>query len=205
MSVPDIRVRVLNDAPVSGEGDFVLYWMIAYRRTSWNFSLLRAVEWAQELKKPLVVLEALRCDYRWASDRLHRFVLDGMADNARRLQGTGALYYPYVESAPAAGKGLLSALAAHACLVITGDFPAFFLPRAVSAAARDLTVRLEQVDSNGLLPLRAAERTFGTAYSFRRFLQESLPLHLAEAPEPDALGTGDLPRLPALPKEISSR
>ena len=85
MSVPDVRVWALNDAPVRGEGDFVLYWMIAYRRITWNFGLQRAVEWARDLKKPLVVFEALGCDYRWASDRLHRFVLDGMAENARRL------------------------------------------------------------------------------------------------------------------------
>ena len=205
MNLPDIRVRARNDAPVRGEGDFVLYWMIAYRRTTWNFSLQRAVEWAYNLKKPLVVLEALRCDYPWASDRLHRFVLDGMADNARHLQGTGALYYPYVEPAPTAGKGLLSALAARACLVITDDFPAFFLPRSVLAAARNLPVWLEQVDSNGLLPLGAATRAFATAYSFRRFLQDNLPLHLAEPPEPDAVSADGLPRLPALPEEISSR
>ena len=37
--------------------------------------------WARRLRRPLVVLEALRCGYPWASDRLHRFVLDGMADN----------------------------------------------------------------------------------------------------------------------------
>jgi len=205
LSVPDIRVRTRNDAPVRDGGDFVLYWMIAYRRTSWNFSLQRAVQWAQELRKPLVILEGLRCDYPWASDRLHRFVLDGMADNARRLEDTGVFYYPYVEPAPTAGKGLLRALAALACLVITDDFPAFFLPQMVAAAARQLPVRLEQVDSNGLLPLRAATRAFATAYSFRRSLQESLPLHLSETPEPDAVGAGGLPRLPAIPEEISSR
>ena len=42
-------------------------------------SELRAV--ADELRRPLLVFEPLRCDYRWASDRLHRFVLDGMAAN----------------------------------------------------------------------------------------------------------------------------
>jgi deoxyribodipyrimidine photo-lyase len=205
LSVPDTRVRAQNDAPVRSEGDFVLYWMIAHRRTSWNFSLQRAVEWAQELRRPLVILEALRCDYRWASDRLHRFVLEGMADSARRLQRASALYYPYVEPTPMADKGLLSALAALACLVITDDFPAFFLPQMVAAAARALPIRLEQVDSNGLLPLRAATRVFTTAYSFRRYLQENLPLHLLEPPDPDALRAVDLPRLPALPEEISSR
>ena len=80
--VPALRLRDLNNRSVRADGDFVLYWMIANRRTGWNFSLQRAVDWSLELKKPLVVLEALRCDYRWASDRIHRFVIQGMADNA---------------------------------------------------------------------------------------------------------------------------
>jgi deoxyribodipyrimidine photo-lyase len=37
--VPAIRVRACNGAPVRADGDFVLYWMIAFRRTTWNFSL----------------------------------------------------------------------------------------------------------------------------------------------------------------------
>lgn len=203
--VPDIRIRALNEAPVRAEGNYVLYWMIAYRRTAWNFSLQRAVEWAQELSKPLVVLEALSCDYPWASDRLHRFVLDGMADNARRLESTGVLYYPYVEPEPRAGKGLLQSLAAQACLVITDDFPAFFLPRVVAAAARRLPVRLEKVDSNGLLPLRSADRVFTTAYSFRRFLQANLPGHLGEPPEADPLKEAELPRISGLGEDVTRR
>jgi len=62
--------------------------MIAFRRATWNFALDRSVEWAERLGKPLVVLEALRCVYPWASDRMHSFVLDGMAENAYRLEGT---------------------------------------------------------------------------------------------------------------------
>ena len=96
-SIPDIRIRKSNDAPVNPYGDFVLYWMIAYRRASWNFSLQRAGEWAVKLNKPLVVMEALRCGYRWANDRLHRFILEGMADNARQFKGSEVSYYPYVE------------------------------------------------------------------------------------------------------------
>jgi deoxyribodipyrimidine photo-lyase len=42
------------------------------------------------------VLEALRCDYPWASDRLHQFVLGGMADNQAAFARTDVLYYPYV-------------------------------------------------------------------------------------------------------------
>ena len=79
--VPEARIRTVNDTEASGSGDYVLYWMIAFRRAEHNFSLQRAVRWAKELNKPLVILEALRCGYY----RLHRFVMEGMADNAERF------------------------------------------------------------------------------------------------------------------------
>ncbi|HWU39635.1 MAG TPA: hypothetical protein VN203_18450, partial [Candidatus Acidoferrum sp.] len=128
-----------------------------------------------------------------------------MTDNAKRLKDSGVLYYPYVEPAPGAGKGLLVALANHACLVITDVFPEFFLPSMVDAASRKLSVRLIQVDSNGLLPLRAAEETFATAYSFRRFLQKNIKPHLSEFPNPDPLARAGLRPLRALPKEMEGR
>ena len=123
-SVPKIRIRSGNSLPVLQSKDFVLYWMTASRRTTWNFALDRAVEWAEKLRKPLVILEALRCGYPWASDRMHRFVIDGMRENACRFESTDVLYYPYLELAPNAGKGLLAALASRACIVVTDDSPA---------------------------------------------------------------------------------
>lgn len=93
----DSRIENKNQAPVRPDGEFVLYWMIAARRVSWNFALDRAVDWAMGLGKPLLVFEALRCNYRWASDRFHRFVLDGMAENQAALEGTGIGCFPYVE------------------------------------------------------------------------------------------------------------
>jgi deoxyribodipyrimidine photo-lyase len=59
--------------------------MIACRRLGWNFALERAAEHARRLGKPLVILEPLRCGYRWANDRIHRFVIEGMADHGARL------------------------------------------------------------------------------------------------------------------------
>jgi deoxyribodipyrimidine photo-lyase len=56
--------------------------MIASRRLSHNFALDRALEHCRSQGgKSLVILEALRCDYPWAGDRLHRFVLDGLQKN----------------------------------------------------------------------------------------------------------------------------
>lgn len=200
-----LRIRVRNAAPMREPGDFVLYWMIAFRRTRWNFALQRAIEWARKLDRPLVILEGLRCGYHWASDRLHRFILDGMADNAQRLRDKPVLYYPYVEPAPDAGKGMLEALAARACVVVTDDFPCFMLPNMVVAAARQVNVCLEQVDSNGLLPMRAASQVFPTAFALRRFMQKHLRPHLAELPSADPLARIKLPILRSLGAEFSRR
>ena len=59
-------------------------------------------------------MEALRCEYRWASDRLHRFVIEGMADNARAFRDTSVTYLSYIEPDAGAGSGLLDALASRA-------------------------------------------------------------------------------------------
>ncbi len=194
-----------NDAPVRAERELVLYWMVAARRAGWNFALDRAVEHARELRKPLVVLEALRCDYPWASARLHRFVLDGMADNRRAFARRPVAYYPYVEPRPGAGRGLVGALAARAAAVVTDDFPTFFLSRMIEATAARLDVRVEKVDSNGLLPMRATSTVFPTAHAFRRNLQQELAGHLGAFPSDDPLARARLPRAATLPADILRR
>jgi deoxyribodipyrimidine photo-lyase len=204
-TVPEIRIKAENKNPINADGDYALYWMIACRRVTWNYGLQRAAGWAQELGRPLLILEALRCNYPWASDRLHAFILEGMADNARRLRGAPAAYYPYVELGVNEGKGLLAALGERACVVVTDHFPAFMIPRMVAAAARQLPVRLESVDSNGLLPLRAAPQVFATAYAFRRFLQKHLPEHLDSQPQADPLARTMLPKLDRIPEDILNR
>lgn len=204
-NVPAARVRSINAASVEPDGDYVLYWMIAFRRANDNFSLQRAVEWAKQLKKPLVVLEALRSDYPWASQRLHRFIIEGMADNAEDFEKKPVLYYPYVEPDHGAGKGLLQSLASRACLVVSDDFPAFFLPRMVERAREQVGQRFELVDSNGLLPMRAAEKVYARAFDFRRFLQSELLPHLAETPVRDPLSRAKLKTLTSLPSQIQER
>jgi deoxyribodipyrimidine photo-lyase len=112
--VPVTRVRTVNSAPIRPERAFVLYWMIAARRTRWNFALARAVYYARTLRRPLLVFEPLRCDYPWASDRLHAFVMQGMQDHAKTLARRRVLYHPYVERQRGDGKHLLATLASHA-------------------------------------------------------------------------------------------
>ena len=203
--VPATRIRPANDAPVRPDRRWVVYWMIAARRTRSNFALQRAVELAVELQRPLLVFEPLRCGYAWASDRLHAFVLQGMADNAAALARTPVRYLPYVEASAGAGKGLLEALAAGAAVVVTDDAPYFFLPRMLAVAAARLDVRVEAIDGNGLLPLRATDRVFQTAFSFRAYQQKVLPGHLDAIPREDPLAGVRLTPAPALDDVLGTR
>jgi deoxyribodipyrimidine photo-lyase len=203
--VPDTRISQANKAPINIDGSYVLYWMVANRRVRWSFSLERAIEWAEELGKPLLLLEGLRCDYPWASDRLHSFILQGMKDNRERLKGSAVCYYPYVEAKKGEGKGLLGALASDASIVVADSFPAFFLPHMVREAAKGLSVRVETVDSNGLLPLVDADRVFSSAYSFRRFLQKKLPGEFDGLPKKDPLAGIALPVMVEPPPKITAQ
>lgn len=203
--IPSPRIRVLKEGEKRSTRSFVLYWMTAARRTCWNFALDRAVAHAQELGKGLVVLETLDCGGRWNSERSHQFVLQGMVENAARLRETPLRYYPYVADKDGAAAELAAALARHACVVVTDDFPIRETTQQTAAAAQAMEVLAEAVDSNGLLPLRAADKTFPTAYAFRRFVQSELPAHLDEVPKPGPLTGAQLPRAGKLPGEIRRR
>jgi len=202
--VPEIRIRAINRRAIEPKGAFVLYWMVATRRTHDNYALDRAIEHGKRLDLPLVVLEALRAGYPYASDRFHRFVIDGMADNAAAFARAGIAYHPYVEPEPGHGSGLLQALAKDAAVVVTDDFPCFFLPRMVRAAGEKLPVLLEAVDSNGMLPIRALDKACFRAFDFRRFLQKNFAAHYEHLPAPAPLSRLALPNRP-VPDEIRER
>ena len=194
VQVPRERIRPLNDAPVRGEGAFVLYWMTIHRRLDRNFALQRAVEWAVRLHRPLLVFEGLRHDYPWASDRLHRFIIEGMADNLQAAAGKPFTYLPWVDAGDGAGKGLIERLSARACVVVTDEFPCFFIPGMLAKIGPRLPVAAEAVDANGLFPLSQGvlkER----AVDFRRQLQYLLPAHLGNFPAVDPTAGIALPRL----------
>lgn len=199
--VPDIRVSKVNDHSINTAGNYVLYWMTSNRRLRDNFSLDRALEHCRTLGKPLLIFEALRCGYQWASDRIHTFILQGMLDNMREAKKLGATYRCYLEPEVGAGKGLLRALAAKSCVVIGDYFPCFMLPHMTEAAAKQVDVAMELVDSNGALPVAAGQKAFPTAYAFRRFLQQNLLPHLQAFPEPEPLRnitTFGVPKIPDL-------
>ena len=205
MEAPPNRIYIAGDKPVREDRSYVVYWMIAQRRTRYNFALEHAVARARALEKPLVVVEALSCSYRWASDRMHAFAIDGMRDNRAILEGTRATYYPYVEPEEDDGKGFHAALANEACLYVTDDYPCFHLPKWVALVADEIDVRMEVVDSYGIMPLRTAGKAFARAYDFRRHVHRNVFEALGDTPLESPLKGPGLPELNGLPSEFTKR
>ena len=87
--------------------------------------------------------------------------------------------------------------------MVTDEFPCFFLPKVVGAAGRRITVRLETVDSNGLLPLASVPQAYPAAVHLRRFMQRDVA-------EPPGVGASEPPfstaaaRLPRVAVEVRS-
>ncbi len=149
----DPRLRRLNERPVVSGGEFVLYWMQAFRRAEDNAALAYAIERANELRVPCVVYEALRPDHPHASDRVHRFVLEGARDTARRLETRGVAYAFFLPRTRDEARGIVAKLAARACLVVSDDFPSFVVPAHNGAAAARAPCAFVVVDDCAVVPM----------------------------------------------------
>ena len=163
----EARVRWLGDRQIRSDAAYVLYWMQSARRLDHNHALDYALTQATALRTPLVVYEGLRLDYPWASHRLHRFVLEGMQANRQAAEALGLTYWPWVESEPHQGRGLLARLAARAALVVTDDFPCFIVPRQTARLVSSTAAPVAAVDGNGVIPLGLLGRPVSAAAHLR--------------------------------------
>lgn len=186
------RVRRLNDRPERSGSDFVLYWIQMYHRAEQNWALTAAIEAANRLSVPLVVYQGLGCTYPHANDRIHRFILEGVAELKERFARRGILYHFYLRRRSTDPNDLLYRLARRAALIVTDDFPAFFIPVQTARVAGKLDVALWAVDSNGIVPLAAIPGEQYGAYTLRPKIRRVLSQHLRPVSEPsprrDSLG-----------------
>ncbi len=87
--VQSTRIRPLNDRDIDRGGRYVLYWMQASQRESFNPALEYAIEQANRLGLGVVVCFGLMDDYPEANARHYAFMLEGLSDVAARLERRG--------------------------------------------------------------------------------------------------------------------
>ena len=82
------RVRYLNRKG-PGQGAYVLYWMQASQRASYNHALEQSIDFANEQRLPLVVLFSLVDNYPEANLRHYLFMLQGLRETFSTLHERG--------------------------------------------------------------------------------------------------------------------
>jgi len=186
-NINSLRVFRRNDYDPNKSGGYVLYWMQINRRFNYNYALEYAIGWANKLNKPLLVYEGLNCDYPWASDRFHHFIMEGMRENLEYARKHNINYFPYLDDEPGAGKGLLYSLAEDACCVISDEYPVFIIREHNEKVGNRLDIPYITVDSNGLIPLGMTDKAPYNAYFFRKIMQRNFIDCYTHPPKDDPL------------------
>lgn len=202
----DLRIHAGGEPDPRPGGEFVLYWIQTTMRAHGSPGLNVAVAQANRLRLPVLVYQGLRPDYPWASDRIHTFILESVADLAGDFAARGIQYafHLQAERAPALPRGApspLVALAERAAVVVTDYFPTFIVPRQIRGLRRRVDTPVVAVDSCTLVPMRYHSRAWPTARGIRPRLLEALPHYLHPVPdaEPVVRRVVELPFEPVRP------
>jgi len=188
-STDTLRIHAAREPGPRLAGEFVLYWLQTTMRARQNPALNFAVEQANHLRLPLLVYQGLRQDYPWASDRIHTFILESVADLYPDFAARGIQYGFYLETGRPAegrtGRSPLVQLAERAAVVVTDYFPTFIVPRQTRALREKINTPVIAVDSGTLVPLRHHAREHSTARGIRPRLLAALPHYLHPIPDPE--------------------
>lgn len=196
-TIAHARVHLAHDVAVRA-GEYVLYWLRAYRRAEDNLALDHAIVRANSLGIPLLVVESLDVRYPYASDRMHAFVLESAVDRAAVLALRGAQYCFYL---PRTREEItrdrpLDLLAQRAALVVSDWYPACgpmakFWDETPRALGQRAGVRVELIDDAVVVPMALlCEKHEHAARTIRPKVQRRLEVSLTESQSPTVTQRG---------------
>src|ERR1044071_1951224 len=148
--------------------------MQMYKRKSHNYALNFAVQMANEHGLPLVVYEGLKFYYPWANDRIHTFILEGVAAKQAAFSKRGIRYIFSLQRNERDPKHTVARLARDAALLVTDDYPCFIIPEHNERIAQ-LNLPVYAVDATGMVPLSALPKEEYAAYTIRPKINRLLP------------------------------
>ncbi len=193
------RVRAPGEGRL--QGAYVVYWCRVAARDHDNPALDAALHAGRLLGLPVFVYQAVSERYPYASDRLHRFLLEGARDLAVGLAKRGVGYALHVER-PGHRGAHLHALGADAALVVTDWMPVPPLSSWTARLARAVAgvTPVWEVDASCVVPMSLSRRAHDRAFAFRDAHAEARELRVSR-PWADASPAGPafLPALPFAP------
>jgi deoxyribodipyrimidine photo-lyase len=170
------RLNLLNNLPPK-KGKFVMYWMQSSQRTCFNHALTFAIEKANKLSQPLLVLFVIRDDFPESSYRHYAFMLEGLRDVWENFARRGIRFIIKVEEPMHA----VLSCSKDASVVVT-DMGYLGTDRQLAKViAEKLQCQLVQVESDIVVPVKVASyKDEYTAFTLRRKLTK----HLSKFLEP---------------------
>ena len=192
------RIHVVQDGPIPWERGWILVWMRTAVRAYENPCLDAALRAGKRLDLPVFVYHAVSERYPYASDRHHRFILEGARDVSAALRARGVGYALHVERPGHRGPWLVE-LATRAALVLTERMPVQPLNHWVQRLANRVDTPLWEVDTACVVPTTLVERSTDRAFRYRKATRR-LAEERERRPWPEAPVVHE-PYVPELPFE----
>jgi deoxyribodipyrimidine photo-lyase len=183
----DERTQLINAKTENNDAKYVLYWMQIFKRAEYNHALNFAIRMANERRLPVVVYEALKYYYPWANDRIHTYILEGVAEKRAAFNKLGIKYLFYLQRNSGDPKQTVARLCKDAALIVTDDFPCYIIPEHNEAIKKRAEIPIYTVDSNGMIPLVRFEKEEFAARTIRPKIRRMLPDYVAPFKEEKVL------------------
>jgi photolyase PhrII len=181
-------------------GDYVVYWCRIAVRAFENPALEVALSMAQELGKPMFVYHALSPRYRYASDRIHTFILEGARDLSQQCRDRNIGYAFHLPTGRGDENALLQ-ISRSAALVVTDFMPVEPLLRWDQAVCQ--VAPLWRVDASCVAPIWLGQKSFERAFEFTKVFKSHWDSRLDAAWAPAAVREPNfLPVLPFKPVDL---
>lgn len=205
------RIRRCNDR-LEAKGDYVLYWMQQSQRAEDNHALEYAVQRANALGRPVLVVFGLTAAYPDANLRHYRFMLEGIRETQNALARRGIVMVIRIDAPDRAALSLSD----KAALIVCDRGYLRHQKAWRETVARQASCPVVEVESDVVVPVETASNKAEYAArtlrpkirrhldAFRVRLRKTPLRHRFSAPPPTGIDLADLNRvLAALPLDRS--
>ena len=169
MLTPELQERIVprNEAEVTGQGQFILYWAHHALRTHDNPALDAAASIALQLDLPLLVYQGLGGRHRYNADRHHQFILQAARDFSDQLAASDQRLIFHLPQDPLQ-PGPLSSLLRRSAVVVSELYPAPpFRMWYENHVNQHPTLPWLLVDACCILPMTLSDKAPTRAFQFR--------------------------------------
>lgn len=165
------------------DGRFVLCWLHHAFRLDENPTLDVARTLAAQTGRPLLIYQAVCEHYRYASDRHHWFMLEGVRDLQARMAQSGLSYFFHL-GRPGHRDPHLKTLTRQAALLVTEDFPLDPTMPWTERLRSTTPTPIVLVDSACVVPMQLVGKAYDRAFAYRE-ATEKLYAERVDRPWPE--------------------